>query len=686
MMKIFMADLTHTAQGVSAPTFPLGISYVMSYAQKLYGKIFDFRLFKYPRDLTEALNISQPEMLCFSSYSWNFQISYAYAEVVKTKYPNTVIVFGGPNFPTSNLEKLLFMKRYPAIDFFVESEGEIGFSLIIKHLIEFDLNQLLLRKSGILITNVYYINNQFGFSGPLERIMDVNDIPSPYLSGVLDPFFDQRLIPMLETTRGCPFACTFCADGLPIKNRVTRFHAVRVVDELKYIANRINGIEELIITDLNFAMYAQDLPTARAIKSTKEQFGWPVLISASAGKNKPERTIEVAKILDEGWTMGASIQSTDPSVLKAIKRANISSAAYKSLIQFGNTQKNSKTHSEIILGLPGDTREKHYESLRFGVDNEVNSMRMFQAMLLPGTEMASPESRSAYELVTKWRCIPGCAGIYDVFEERLPIAEVEEIIVGNASMSFDDYLDCRKMNLIIETFYNNALFEELFQLLRFAKLSVFDCLLEIKNAEPSYEEKVANIFSDFMRQTTCDLYESSDAAKRDLGSGEVINKYIGGELGVNELLLSKSMLVIEFDCLSDMAFSAAGRLFQAASKYNNRVEFILQELKAFMLLRKRNVLDYLDLDVTACCQVDFSRPLIEIFDETITQSKGGNGPFYIRFYRSDEQRRHMRSQIELYEKTPIGMGRLMQRSNMKRFYRSFEKMPNPETYDVVTTS
>ena len=40
--NIWFADLTHTAQGISAATFPLGVSYVYSYAKKSLGKEFDF--------------------------------------------------------------------------------------------------------------------------------------------------------------------------------------------------------------------------------------------------------------------------------------------------------------------------------------------------------------------------------------------------------------------------------------------------------------------------------------------------------------------------------------------------------------------------------------------------------------------------------------------------------------------
>ena len=62
--KIYFADLTHTAQGISAPTFPLGISYVLSYAKSQLDRGIDFQLFKFPADLELAIREGSPQILC----------------------------------------------------------------------------------------------------------------------------------------------------------------------------------------------------------------------------------------------------------------------------------------------------------------------------------------------------------------------------------------------------------------------------------------------------------------------------------------------------------------------------------------------------------------------------------------------------------------------------------------------
>ena len=493
-IDIWIADLTHTAQGISTNTFPLGASYVYAYAKRELHNNFNFKLFKFPNDLNKALKSQLPKMLCFSAYSWNFELSYKFATLVKEKDPSVVITFGGPNFPTEDFEKNEFLRKRTNIDFFIELEGEFGMVDIIKRLSDFNFNfNSLKSKSEKMINTTYLFDNSL-VSGPIDRIKDINVVPSPYLTGTLDEYFDLPLVPMIETTRGCPFSCTFCADGLASKNRVNRYDTLRTQDELVYIAKRVKDLDELIVTDLNFGMYKQDLITAKEIAKIQKVYSYPKMLGASSGKNMPKRIIEVTSIV-KGWSPGASIQSSDPDVLKAIKRDNLSTEAYRDQIDYINSLEEAKTESEIILGLPNDTKQKHFESLRFGVDNNVTTLRMFQAMLLVGTEMASLEHRKKYGLKTKFRTIPGTIGFYDIFDKKHSVAEIEEIIVGNNTFKEGDYLECRIMNLLVATFYNNSMFGEVFDMLRTINVSGFDSLVYMKNHDELYSKRVKSILT-----------------------------------------------------------------------------------------------------------------------------------------------------------------------------------------------
>ena len=672
--KIYFADLTHMAQGMSSPSFPLGISFVVSYAKKQFSTEYDFELFKFPADLARAIEEEPPVMLCLSNYSWNFVIANKLASLAKARDPNLVIVMGGPNFPIVENEKIDFLQKWSVIDFYVELEGELGFAHLVEELSVRNFDVKKLKKDRIAICNTCYLIEDELVSGVVKRIDDINIIPSPYLTGIMDKFFDEPLIPMLETTRGCPFSCTFCADGLKIKNKVHRIDQERTYEELYYIAKHIKNVDELIITDLNFAMYQQDLDTANVIAEIKEKYNYPVLISASAGKNKPKRVIDVAKILDGSWTLGASIQSTNPEVLQSIKRSNISSEAYKELIDFGNNLKDGKTHTEIILGLPQDSKERHFECLRFGVDNDVNNVRMYQAMLLAGTDMATNETRKKYGLITKFRTIPGCIGVYEFFGEKHSVAEIEEIIIGSKTLPVEDYLECRVMNLIVETFHNNAIFDEVFGMLKKIDVSCFDVLLYIKNNSELYTHKVTEIIEEFKRQTMEDLYDSFDEANDYVLTPEIIDKYVGGELGINELLIHRALLYIEFDDTCSLLFMAVENILKKKEKLTANVSNYLKELKRFIILRKKDIFESINLDEVSNFKYDFEAIQNVNFRINPDEYLELPEPVEFRIFHNDHQKNHIKNQSKLYENTPSGLGRLIQRSNLKLMYRTFEKV------------
>ena len=671
-VNIWLSDLTHTAQGISAATFPLGVSFVYSYAKKIFGNEFNFDLFKFPSQLDEALKKGLPTVISFSNYSWNFELAYKFASMVKQRDPNIITIFGGPNFPTVTDEMYDFLTKHSNIDFYIELEGELGFTSLIKNLAKYNFDGCKLKENGGALLNTSYIYEDRLVHSQKNRIKDVNAIPSPYLTGALDKFFDLPLVPMIETTRGCPFSCTFCSDGAVIKNKVLRFDPQRVKEELHYVAKKVKKVDELIITDLNFGMYKQDIETAKVVAEIQQIYKYPTIMAASAGKNMPERIIEVGKIVN-GWVLGSAVQSTDPEVLKSIKRSNISSDAYKKVIDFGNSNNSSKTYSEVILGLPGDTKQKHFETIRFGVDSNVNRMSMYQAMLLAGTEMASNADRKKFGLITKFRTIPGCIGIYDILGEKQPVAEIEEIILGSNTLSTDDYLECRVMNLIVETFYNNAMFEEIYPMLRALEVSPMDCLIYIKDHQELYSKKIKEILASFITETTEDLFNTRDEANKFVLNVDVINKYIGGELGTNELLYHRVLLFNEFDDICNLMFEAVAGTLKQKKLLTDAIENYLLDLKRFIFMRKKDFLTKTESVTKATFEHDFEaiREVEYYVDPNSTTVL--ENPMQLDFFHDHKQKELISNQVKLYSAHAIGMGKMLQRTNMKLMFRNFVK-------------
>ena len=669
--KVYSADLTHTGNGTMALTFPLGTAYVVSYAKKILEKDFSFKLFKYQDRLSQAISNDPPDILALSNYCWNIELGYTLINWAKNINPNLIVILGGPNFPTEVLEKKAFFKSRPLVDFYIESEGEIGFVKVLEKLKEFDFNTEALKKAQENIINCCYLNGDNLVQAKIERIKDVNILPSPYLDGTLDEFFELPLIPMLETTRGCPFSCTFCADGLSFKNKIYSYDLQRVKDEIKYICDNVKNMDELRFSDLNFGMYKQDVETSEYVAELQSKFGWPKLIRASLGKNRPDRIIQVAKILKGTLVMGAAQQSSDEEVLENIKRSNISAKAYGELLGFMHeTNKKAKTFTEFILGIPGDSKKTHFNSLKHGVDHGVNTIRMFQAILLSGTEMANSETREKFKLLTKHRVLTGAVGRYQFGEKNIPVTEIEEIIVGSKDMTFDDYVSCRKMDLLIETFHNNALFEEFFLSLKTLGISEWECLVYIFEHDELYTPKMKGIMSSYIKATKDGLYDSYEQAKEYSVRKGRFEKHLSGEIGSLELVEHKGKLYHELESLVNVVTNVAKIFMKKHEVLTEANVDYLEQLGNYILCAKGNIVNP-ELELFQNFNYDWKS--IDKLDFNVNPSKlkRSNKVIPFRFFHDIGQKKQIRNALALHPNHPTGAP-LIYNQNLKMLYRNFD--------------
>src|SRR3970040_1767553 len=103
------------------------------------------------------------------------------------------------------------------------------------------------------------------YAGPvLDRVRDLSEVPSPYLSGKLDELFDGKLMPIIQTTRGCPFACTFCMEANDYYSKKHRKPSEVLKAEIDYIGRGMKAVRDaggrndLHIADSNYGMYKED--------------------------------------------------------------------------------------------------------------------------------------------------------------------------------------------------------------------------------------------------------------------------------------------------------------------------------------------------------------------------------------------------------------------------------------------
>ncbi len=87
---------------------------------------------------------------------------------------------------------------------------------------------------------------------PVERL-ELSTVPSPFLNGLLDEFLhDERLAPIIETNRGCPYNCSFCVWGQATLTKLRKFDLNTVVDEIHYISKETKNPTKFILEELTY--------------------------------------------------------------------------------------------------------------------------------------------------------------------------------------------------------------------------------------------------------------------------------------------------------------------------------------------------------------------------------------------------------------------------------------------------
>jgi radical SAM superfamily enzyme YgiQ (UPF0313 family) len=587
--RVSFADLTHTGSTVDANYFPLGCAFVAAYAAKVLDGRISVSLHKYPDAFAESVARAMPAIACFSNYSWSFNLCLEHARRLKARAPGTIVIFGGPNYPSAANDQDAFLAAHPDIDFHIDGDGEIPLAGLLEALLDHGLDAQAVKQAGLTLAGVHYRQDGIAvLPPPPPRLKDIDVIPSPYLTGLLDTFFDDRLTPLMQSSRGCPYACTYCHDGIDYMSKLARFPQERVLAEIDYIFAH-HRTRNLLFADDNFGIFKEDVDVARHLADLQARHGWPAAFNASSAKNNKKRLHDIAAILGRSYTVLASVQSTDPVVLKEIKRANVPWDQMVELVA-EVAKHGSVKSSEVILSLPLDTRDKHIKSVLDLIDLGMDEIRMYQLILLPGTDIATPEARRRFGYETRFRVMPRCVGTYKMFGEDFSAYEHHEVCVGHDTLPHAEYKQCRQFNLIIEIFSNGAVFRELTDFLEGLGIARSKLMLDLFTHRHSCPDLVS-LIAQFEADEDSNFWTSEAAMKSALAQAGTVERYVAGELGTNQLLRTRMLAHLKhFDAMLEYIFTHARALVEAAGAANPDRLGYLDELKMFIALQRSNLL------------------------------------------------------------------------------------------------
>jgi len=668
-MRIYLGDLTYTTVSVANEAFPLNIGYVGAYCRKVFGNNVDLQLFKYIDDLEHAIRVAPPEILALSNYPWNHQLGIELFSWINRLCPNTLTVMGGSNIPHEAEEQNLFLQNRTCIDAYVYLEGELGFAALVGTVLGVDENR---RREAIYeqpIDGCLYINpnDEFIRGSVIKRQRALDEFPSPYLTGLMDPFFDGRLSPMIETNRGCPFQCTFCHEGHSLYSKVNFFSMERVKGELQYIADHVPPtVHNLMFSDPNFAMYPRDSEICEIISGYQKEKGWPKDIFASTGKNKKDRIANALDKLNGAMQMWLSVQSMDYSVLENIKRDNIHLSDMMG-IQATLRQQETSSKSEIILGLPGETLESHLSSLSKLVNAGIDSIAAYQMMLLHGTEMNSPMERERWNFTTRFRVLPRDFGKLSMAGKN--VVEVEEIVVATKDLSFENYVQARQLHFIVSIIYNGKAFAALFKLLTQLKIDTYPLLetaLQHFNEAP---EVVRDLAAEFGKETRGELWDSAKVLQNFYANDDNYEKLVAGKYGANLLQKYTAIsLIMAAEAWANYIFDIVTPMVEENESIVSKEA--IQSLRTYCTSRVINLfgLDRRDQRITKVLTHDIDAWQNDL-DATSIEDYRLTVPTTYDFVVSASQYQITEEYLDRFGRTHQGIGKALTKLNITKLWR-----------------
>jgi radical SAM superfamily enzyme YgiQ (UPF0313 family) len=589
-IKILLADPRHNTVGIHSNCVPIGIGYIASYVFSEFQDNEKIKIdIKLSTNINETLNIIKdwkPDILGVSNYIWNASASNLICEYAKKQNQNTLCILGGPEFPAGTGQRSIknntkdktydkcldYLKKRPAVDFFAYVDGEVAFIEIIKRFLENNFSSKKLKDKDIPIDGFASLSidkkilhvgkyiDRIGMKGSIKQNgRDI--IPSPYTTGLLDKFLDGTFVPAFETSRGCPFLCAFCDQGLDA-SKIAAFSSERLTEELLYVAKKIankpNATKAISIFDSNWGMYKKDVELADNIREIMDEYNWPQYIECLTPKSNRENILEINDKLKNRVALQLSMQSMNLDVLETVKRKNWTTDEYIDFINQIKKRGKAST-SEMIIPLPGESIDTYFEGVKFLMDRGIQP-ETYTLMLLVGAEFGRDESINKHNMKSKYRILPKQFGQYDC----KTILEIEKVCIGTNSMSEEEYLKCRNFGFLNRVL-SQPIFSNIYKLSKKLEISWFDVSKKFSDyiMSDEYNGQFKKIYLDFCRESQNELFNTPEEATEFYSKDENYKSLLKGEVGENLIAKYTVQSLSSYSEILNIVFKVLKKDFEA---------------------------------------------------------------------------------------------------------------------------
>lgn len=337
--------------------------------EQIFGNVFTSNAYNIAA-ITEEIIAEEPDLVAFSCYIWNINYVLKAGKIIKAKYPRVTIILGGPQV-TPYSEEIL--KKHPYVDLIVRGEGEVTFSKLLKFFALGEGN--LSETDGI----TYREGKAIKRNKDAALIENLDEIPSPYLTGAIDLQKIGNTIGCYETYRGCVMGCRFCNWG---KSKRIRYYSLnRIKEEIKLIGaspvKRVWFADS--IANLNKERFKEILHFIIDHNPNKVTFDFEMMAELL-----DEETIDLLGKANVGY-IAFGLQTTCDQALAACGR-HWNKEKFEKNIKLLAEKTNIDIYIDLIYGLPGDNWQTYRKSLEYCATLYPRRIQHHSLQILPGSE------------------------------------------------------------------------------------------------------------------------------------------------------------------------------------------------------------------------------------------------------------------------------------------------------------
>ena len=373
-------------------------------------------------DILKDIYLEQPDVICFSCYIWNISFVKELVPDLKKILPHVDFWAGGPEVSYDAVE---FLKKNPAFFGVMVGEGEETFHELAGYYIERKPENLK-EIRGVAFHDETKVPD-IVHTGWRE-LMDLSKVPFAY-SNLTE--FKNRII-YYESSRGCPFSCSYCLSSIDKKLRFRDIELVK--NELQFFID--NKVPQVKFVDRTFnCKHDHAMAIWRYI--TEHDNGITNFHFEISADLLREEELALMKTMRPGLIqLEIGVQSTNPQTIKAIRRT-MDFEKLKGIVEQIHSFGNIHQHLDLIAGLPYEGYESFHKSFC-----DVYALRPEQFQLgflkvLKGSHMM--EMTGEYQIL---------------YKDREPYE-----VLSTAWLTYGEILGLKMVESMVEVYYNSGQFK-----------------------------------------------------------------------------------------------------------------------------------------------------------------------------------------------------------------------------------